>query len=102
MEKKTRKIVEHTIVPDNHKRLELTEEELLAVTGGATKNRFDKAECSKHSDVHFNCVGFMSLTWCDHYRKWVDNKSEWETKIHRWCTMGFFDVRETIPKTPGE
>jgi len=88
-------------MPDEiRKNIELSEDELLAVSGGATQNRYDPVECSKHNDVHLNCVGVLSARWCDHYRKHVDNSSEWETKIHRWCVMGFFNVKETIPKTP--
>ncbi|MCL2003099.1 MAG: hypothetical protein FWG72_03720 [Oscillospiraceae bacterium] len=80
---------------------ELTETELDAVAGGATTNRYNPAECSKHNDVHYNCVGFLSGNWCDHYRRTIDNSSEWETKIYRRCVMGFFDVTETQAKDPG-
>ena len=86
---------------NENKNVQLNEDDLEAATGGATQNRFNAAECSKHNDVHYNCVGFLSATWCDHYRKTVDDSSEWETKIHRWCAMGIFDVKETKPKDPG-
>ncbi|MCL2010651.1 MAG: hypothetical protein FWG71_08955 [Synergistaceae bacterium] len=79
---------------------ELKEEDLEAAAGGATTNRYDPAECSKHNDVHLNCVGFLELNWCDHYRRSVDDSSQWERKLYRRCMMGFFDVTETKAKDP--
>ena len=84
-----------------HKKGELAEEDLEAAAGGATTNRYDPKVCSQYNDVHFNCVGFMELNWCDHYRRSVDDSSEWERRLYRKCMMGFFDVTETKAKDPG-
>ena len=84
-----------------HKKGELKEEDLEAAAGGATTNRYDPAVCSQYNDVHFNCVGFLELNWCDHYRRSVDDSSNWERRLYRKCMMGFFDVTEVKDKDPG-
>ena len=71
-----------------HRRGELAEEELDSVAGGgATQNRWDPEICNKYTTVHYNCVGFLTQCWCDHYKRtWLGN-----SKHHHACNMGRFD-----------
>jgi len=49
---------------------ELTEDELENVSGaGPTQDRYDPNECPTRTRTHYYCVGFLKLTWCDHFRR---------------------------------
>jgi len=47
---------------------ELTEDELEAVAGGWSENRYDST-CKNMTRTKYNCVGFLAQCWCDHYRR---------------------------------
>ena len=70
---------------------ELTEEDLGAVSGGNSKNRYDST-CKNMTKIKSDCVGFLWLRWCDHYRKELDKRSDvlgGDRYIHK-CTKGAF------------
>jgi len=78
---------------------ELNEDELEQVAGGwPTENRHYKDVCSQYKEAHYNCVGFLSIVNCDHYRK-IELKSLPGSKKDRYnikCVMGYFDyIKET-------
>ena len=74
---------------------ELKEEDLEAAAGGAwektfgTENRYDPAVCSKYTEEHYNCVGFLSANWCDHRRVVYHGASQPTNR--KTCVMGFYD-----------
>ena len=76
---------------------ELAEEDLEAAAGGGpTQNRYDPERCSDLTQAAYECVGFLKLTWCDHFR---------ETEIKKWhfryaCAMGCFDYIGDIDGKP--
>ena len=73
---------------------ELTEAELDTVAGGnrgATENRYNPTECAKYDKAHYWCVGFMQLTWCDHFSQTAARSSR---VLQNKCAMGFFDYEE--------
>ena len=70
-----------------HRAGELAEEELDAVAGGATENRYDPGVCSQYKEAHYNCVGFLGLFWCDHYSEITVSSSLRRIK----CNMGQFE-----------
>jgi len=47
---------------------ELAEEDLEAVAGGWSQNRYDST-CKNMTRTKYNCVGFVGLCYCDHYRQ---------------------------------
>ena len=47
----------------------INEEELEKVAGGASQNRYDPKVCPSLKRTRYECVGFLSSCWCDHYRK---------------------------------
>ena len=70
----------------------LTEEDLDAVSGGWTQNRYDPAVCKPElGRTRYECLGF--LCWCDHLR--VENDVGTiggGTKLSRYiCDMGAFN-----------
>ena len=74
---------------------ELKEEDLEAAAGGIlTENRYDPEVCSKYTETHYNCVGFLGMNWCDHYRR-VHPENSRPTGRHT-CVMGFFDYQFQI------
>ena len=75
-----------------HRRGELAEEDLDVVSGGATQNRWDPKVCNNYNRTHYNCVGFYSATWCDHYSA----KNLSHGKYHHVCSMGRFDYVGTL------
>ncbi|MCL2111979.1 MAG: hypothetical protein FWH32_07025 [Clostridiales bacterium] len=48
----------------------LAEEDLEAAAGGSkwTENRYNPDVCGKYTRVEYECVGFLTKCWCDHYR----------------------------------
>ena len=48
---------------------ELMETELEDAAGGATQNRYDPQRCGNTTRTSYECVGFLTMTWCDHYRQ---------------------------------
>jgi len=76
-----------TICP--HKKGELKEEDLEAATGGGTQNRWNPEVCGKYTEVEWDCVGFLGLNWCDHYRlEFVPGP---DGLWHYTCVMGRYD-----------
>ena len=65
---------------------ELSESDLDFVAGGATQNRYDPQICSQYQEAHYNCVGFFSSCWCDHFSKDKIRHGCWREK----CAMGYF------------
>ena len=55
---------------------ELTEEELEAVAGGGSENRYDPNTCKNMTKRKYECFGFLGLCWCDHYRKELCRKPD--------------------------
>jgi len=54
---------------------EITEDELEAVAGGWSENRYDPNTCKNMTRNKYECVGFLGACWCDHYwRKWSYRK----------------------------
>ena len=74
---------------------ELAEEDLDAVAGGGTENRYDPEVCNPNTNynrTHYNCVGFMGWTWCDHYSRTFVRGGHYVGGVHRHkCAMGMFD-----------
>jgi len=71
---------------------ELKEEDLEAAAGGGTRytqNRYDPEICKKYTTTHYNCVGFIETSWCDHYTRTYIT----ETIGHHKCSMGVFDYK---------
>jgi len=74
---------------------QLSEEELDAVSGGWTQNRYNPTECAKYDKQHYWCVGFMEMCHCDHLRyELLDPRTSnkdgyYDTRIS--CGYGFFD-----------
>ena len=72
----------------------LAEEDLEAASGGATQNRYDPQRCGKYTRVEYECVGFLAMSWCDHYRKEslapVGAGLDGERYLHI-CVMGRYD-----------
>ena len=48
---------------------EINEEQLDAVAGGATWNRYDPKTCKNMKRTKYECVGLFAMNWCDHYRE---------------------------------
>ena len=73
---------------------ELAEEDLEAAAGGATQNRYDPAICGKYTKAHYNCVGFLTWNWCDHYVQ-----KTLKSGICRYkCNMGYYDYELRGPE----
>ena len=80
-----------------HKKGELAEEDLEAAAGGAggaTENRYNPEVCSKYTMVHYNCVGLLTMTCCDHYRMVYLGASHPDNR--HTCQMGVFDYHFSI------
>ena len=67
---------------------ELTEEDLDKVAGGVgpTKDRYDSAVCPSLTRTRYECVGFLALVWCDHYKQ---TKIGW---VYRGNTNDIIDI----------
>ena len=83
---------------------ELAEEDLEAVAGGAwpTANRYDSS-CKNMKTTKYNCVGFLSKVWCDHYSMTQIGKKETMIVLRYWhrCAMnGFPEYRGNYHGTP--
>ena len=77
---------------------ELREDELEAVAGGGpTQNRYDSKSCKNMTRTKYNCVGFLSACWCDHYRR---DYIEGSQKGHASATKRFWHscTKEAYPK----
>jgi len=75
---------------------ELSEDELESVAGGGSANRYNPDVCKDLPKTRFECVGFMSLCWCDHHRRTHDPISPgWGTKARYFhtCVMGAYSYR---------
>ena len=82
---------------------ELKEEDLEAVAGGATQNRYDPEICSKYTAVHYNCVGFLAWNWCDHYRREYLPPVSSGPSAERYqytCVMGRYDYKGNLDAKP--
>ena len=82
------------------KSCEIKEEELENTTGGynpdaPSKNRWDPKRCMSHGRTMYECVGFMEIVNCDHYRKIDLDKG-----YRHICMMGAFDYRGNFWGTP--
>jgi len=74
---------------------ELTEEELEDVAGGApSENRYDPKTCKNMTRTKYNCVGFLTLCWCDHYRQDETLRTKigknWYSRYFHSCTKNAF------------
>jgi len=70
---------------------EIKEEDLEAVAGGGTQNRYDPNTCKGMTRTKYECVGFLSECWCDHYRCVYERKHNdgWTLFMHS-CAMEAF------------
>ena len=64
---------------------EIAEEELGAVSGGLTKNRYDPKRCGITIGVISECTGTYGIIPCDHFRKLV-RVSDYKWRVT--CAMG--------------
>jgi len=73
---------------------ELKENELETVAGGVrpTHNRYDPKTCKNMTRTKYNCVGFLAIIQCDHYRCEIASKPEDAPNFRFWhsCTMNAF------------
>jgi len=75
---------------------ELSEDQLDNVAGG-TQNRYVRGKCGTHYEfgqarTTYECVGFLGLSWCDHYQNIKQNYAIGQYWAHRHiCNMGCFD-----------
>jgi len=69
----------------------LSEEDLDVVSGGGTENRWDPKVCNNYFRTHYNCVGFLGWTWCDHYERTQRESYSRSERYHHVCKMGSFD-----------
>ena len=75
----------------------LDEEKLEDVSGGYSQNRYDPNVCPTLNRTRYECVGFFSSNWCDHYRQVFLRVIEGTPGIstidiyHHKCAMGAFD-----------
>ena len=77
----------------------INEEQLDAVSGGASQNRYDPARCNPERSwrTTYECVGFLSSVYCDHYtRTYLDRVNRYWHK----CAMGCFDYEGTNDGQP--
>ena len=73
---------------------ELNEEDLDAVSGGATENRYDANVCHGLTEARYECVGFLQWCWCDHYRETELARTEDEVMYAIKCAMGCFSYEK--------
>ena len=73
------------------KKGELKEEDLEAAAGGGTQNRYDPQRCGNTKRVSYECVGFLEMCWCDHYRKVDLLPGHLVACINHICVMGCYD-----------
>ena len=71
---------------DSYKSGEISEEQLDAVAGGATWNRYDPKTCKNMTRTKYECVGLLAVNRCDHYRE--DYRGNNLYKIS--CTKGAY------------
>jgi len=85
---------------------ELNEEDLEAVAGGLTKNRWNPSQCRKYNRTYWDCVGPVGLIWCDHYRisfagtiRDPDDNLPVPVWKHK-CVMGIYDYHGYLDGDP--
>jgi len=74
---------------------ELNGDELEAITGGWSEDRYDSKACKNMTRTKYNCVGFLSACWCDHYRRdYIEGSQKGQDSMTRryWhsCTMNAY------------
>jgi hypothetical protein len=83
---------------------ELSEKDLDAVAGGWSQNRYDPNVCKASlGRTRYECVGYLSSCWCDHYS--MDGLSKrcpyTNAPIFRHkCAMGAFDYEGYVEGYP--
>ena len=72
---------------------ELSVEDLDTVSGGNSQNRYDPNVCPNLTRTRYECVGFMSWCYCDHYRmEYVKSIGGLGRNVHQHiCGMGAFN-----------
>jgi len=82
---------------------ELAEEDLEAVAGG-TQNRYDPTKCRQYKEASYDCVGFLSLVWCDHYRRNFVRREDHLTVYWHLCAHGCFCYERAVEEKdpPGQ
>ena len=73
--------------------VELSEEDLAAISGGATQNRYDAKVCHSLTEARYECVGFLERCWCDHYRRTETGKDNNYYYHEHSCAMGCFKYK---------
>ena len=81
---------------DNNNNLQLNEELLSAVSGGARPDNYDPITCAKYKKYYYNCAGDMSSgNWCEHFCI-----SYPAGAVRMRCLKGFYDVTESKSNGP--
>ena len=75
---------------------ELGEEDLEAVAGGWSENRYNPVECAKRDKANYLCEGLLGLLWCDHFAQDTVGTNRLRIK----CAMGYFDYEITRTGSP--
>ena len=81
---------------------EINEEDLENVAGGGsqTTNRFDPKVCPNLTRTRYECVGFLQMNYCDHYRKIPITKCKVSPIFRHECVMGAFNYTGLKHGTP--
>jgi len=65
----------------------LNESDLASVAGGNMGSRHDYKICSQYDRTHYNCVGFLSLSWCYYFIREPIEHGRWNER----CIFRYFD-----------
>ncbi|MCL2047127.1 MAG: hypothetical protein FWG87_00225 [Defluviitaleaceae bacterium] len=77
-----------------HPKHQLTEQELDAISGGATKDRYDRNECYSKGFRTNACMRnvIVFANWCDHFRQEMLEKGAQGTRlVRRSCYFNCFE-----------
>jgi len=71
---------------------ELNGDELDAITGGGwpTQNRYDPKTCKNMTRTKYNCVGFLEMCYCDHFRYDRAASNSAFKLFWYWCEMNAY------------
>jgi len=73
---------------------EITEDELEAVAGGWSENRYDPNTCKNMTKRKYECIGFLGGCWCDHFRRVYSHGKTFRDRepsvFNHECTKGAF------------
>ena len=78
---------------------EISEEQLEAVSGGASVNRYCPEWCKDLTKARMAC--WFPIVWCDHYRETETDRDEYAKYYRVSCTMGAFPSYALRKSTQG-